>query len=147
MKTKSGSRLRIPVTHGLKDLYAMDMHLAYQAACMDQFNVTSFSRLAAAVSVVLSALTRHKTKIPDAISTLDLAVTTLQNVRTRGDATGVWEITEHERPIVLSGIEMAEHCIGTLHVALLEQTAQMLLLQLYGEQPASLENQQSQRVA
>jgi hypothetical protein len=147
MKTKSGSRLRIPVTHGLKDLYAMDMHLAYQAACAEQFNVISFSRLAAAVSVVRFALTRHKTKIPDAITTLDIAVNTLQTVRTRGDATGVWEITENERPGVLNGIEMAEHCIGTLHVALLEQTAQLLLQQLYGEQSTSPENLQPQSLS
>lgn len=137
MKPKSGSRLHIPVTHGLKDLYAMDMHLAYQAACAEQFNVVSFGRLAAAISVVRSALTQHKTKIPNALTTLDLAVTTLHTVRIRGDATGVWEIIENERPSVLSGIDMAEQCIGTLHVALLEKTAQMLLQQLYGEQSVS----------
>jgi hypothetical protein len=39
--------------------------------------------------------------------------------------------------VVLGGIEMAEHCIGTLDVALLEQTAAMLLQQLYGDQPAT----------
>lgn len=143
MKFKSGKHLRIPVTHGLKDLYAMDMHLSYQAACAEQFNVISFSRLAAAMSVVLSALTQHKTKIPNAIATLEITVATLQVVRTRGDATGVWEVTENERPSVLSGIEMAEHCIGTLHVALLEQTAQMLLQKLYGKQLTPQENFQA----
>lgn len=134
MKTKKGSSVRIPVTHGLKDMYAMDMHLAYQAASSGQFNVTAFSRLAAALSVVLAALSQHNTQIPNAIATLDVAVETLQAVRTRGDTTGGWEITESERPAVLSGIEMAEHCIGTLDVALLEQTAAMLLQQLYGDQ-------------
>ena len=137
MKSKKGSSIRVPVTHGLKDMYAMDMHLAYRAACSDQFTVTSFSRLAAALSVVLSALTQRDTQIPDAIATLNVAVETLQEVRARGDATGVWEITESERPAVLSGIEMAEHCIGTLDVALLEQTANMLLQQLYGDQQQS----------
>jgi hypothetical protein len=137
MKTKKGSSIRVPVTHGLKDMYAMDMHLAYQAASIGQFNVTAFSRLAAALSVVLSALSQHNTQIPNAIATLDVAVETLQTVRTRGDTTGVWEITGSERPSVLSGIEMAEHCIGTLDVALLEQTAAMLLEQLYGDQQQS----------
>lgn len=133
MKTKKGSSIRIPVTHGLKDMYAMDMHLAYQAACQGEFNVTAFSRLAAALSVVLSALTQHNTQIPNAIATLNVAVDVLQAVKSRGDATGVWELTENERPAVLSGIEMAEHSIGTLDVAMLEQTAAMLLEQLYGE--------------
>jgi len=32
MKKKKDAPLRIPVTHGLKDIYAMDMHAAYQAA-------------------------------------------------------------------------------------------------------------------
>ena len=137
MKTKKSGAIRVPVTHGLKDMYAMDMHLAYQAASIGQFNVTAFSRLAAALSVVLSALSQHNTQIPNAIATLDVAVETLQTVRTRGDTTGVWEITESERPSVLSGIEMAEHCIGTLDVALLEQTAAMLLEQLYGNQQQS----------
>lgn len=134
MKTKKGGSIRVPVTHGLKDLYAMDMHLAYQAASSGQFNVTAFSRLAAALSVVLSALTQHNTQIPNAIATLDVAVATLQAVRNKGDATGIWEITESELPSVLSGIEMAEYCIGTLDVALLEQTATLLLQQLYGDQ-------------
>ena len=112
----------------------MDMHAAYQAACIGQFNVVAFSRLAAAISVVLSALEQHQTKIPLAIPTLNAAVETLLAVRARGDETDVWKISESERPLVLSGIDMAEQCIGTLDVALLEQTADMLLQQLYGDQ-------------
>jgi hypothetical protein len=127
MTSKKNTPLRVPVTHGLKDLYAMDMHLAYQAACIGKFNMVAFSRLAAAVSVVLSALQQHQTQIPDAISTLSTAIDTLLAVRARGDATNIWEISESERPSVLSGIDMAEQCIGTLDVALLEQTAAMLL--------------------
>jgi len=134
MKTKKGSSLRIPVTHGLKDIYALDMHMAYHAACIGKFNVVAFSRLAAALSVVLSALEQHQTQIPQAIPTLNAAIETLLAVRVRGDATEVWEISESERPSVLSGIEMAEQCIGTLDVALLEKTADMLLQQVYGEQ-------------
>jgi len=83
----------------------------------------------------LSALEQHQTKIPLAISTLNAAVETLLTIRTRGDATDVWEISLSERPSILSGIDMAEQCIGTLDVALLEQTADMLL-QVYGEQQA-----------
>ncbi len=134
MKSKKNNSLRVPVTHGLKDMYAMDMHLAYQAASSGQFNVIAFSRLAAALSVILSALVQHESKIPDAITTLNSAVDTLQIVRNRGDATDVWEIQELELPVVMSGIEMAEQCMGTLNVALLEKTAAMLLQQLYGDQ-------------
>jgi len=112
----------------------MDMHAAYQAACIGKFNVVAFSRLAAALSVVLSALEQHQTTIPDAISTLNAAADTLLVVRARGDATEVWDINENERPAVLNGIDMAEQCIGTLDVALLEQTAAMLLQRVYGEQ-------------
>ncbi len=131
---KKRKPLRIPVTRGLKDIYAMDMHLAYQAACLGQFNVTSFGRLAAALSVVRSALEQNQTKNPDAIATLDASIETLLEVRQRGDETDVWEITESERPLVLAGIDMAEECIGTLDVALLEQTAAMLLRQVSSEQ-------------
>lgn len=133
MSTKKRNSLRIPVTHGLKDIYAMDMHAAYQAACTGKFNVTAFSRLAAAISVVLSALEQRQTKIPLAIPTLNTAVETLLAVRTRGDATNIWKINENERAPVLDGINMAEQCIGTLDVALLEKTADMLLQQVYGE--------------
>lgn len=131
---KKKTTLRIPVTHGLKDIYAMDMHAAYQAACIGQFNVVAFSRLAAAISVVFSALQQHQTSIPHALENLDAAVQTLLQVRARGDASNVWSLTEIERPIVLQGIDTAEQCIGTLDVALLEQTADMLLQKLYGEQ-------------
>lgn len=133
---KKINSLRIPVTRGLKDLYAMDMHLAYQAACEGQFNVVVFSRLAAAISVVRSALEQKQTKLPLAIETLDTAIETLLAVRKKGDETGVWEITEEERPSVLDGIGMAEECIGTLDVALLKQTAERLLKDVYGEQSA-----------
>ncbi len=119
--------LRVPVTHGLKDIYAMDMRLAYQAACAGQFTVVAFGRLAAAVSVVLSALEQNRTKIHNATETLNAAIETLLMVRKRGDETGVWEITESELPSILAGIDMAEQCIGTLNVALLERTATMLL--------------------
>ena len=112
----------------------MDMHAAYQAACIGKFNVLAFSRLAAALSVVLSALEQHQTTIPLAIPTLNTAIASLLAVRARGDATDVWEIIANERPAVLSGINMAEQCIGTLDVALLEQTANMLLKRLYGDQ-------------
>ena len=134
MNTKRNKSLRVPVTHGLKDMYAMDMHAAYQAACIGKFNVVAFSRLAAAISVVLSALEQHQTTIPLAIPTLNAAVETLLAIRARGDATDKWEITESEQPTVLSGISMAEQCIGTLNVALLERTADMLLQKVYGEQ-------------
>ncbi len=123
---KKRTSLRVPVTRGLKDIYAMDMHAAYQAAYLGQFNVTSFGRLAAAISVVRSALEQKQTQIPLALETLDAAIETLMAVRTRGDETDVWEINESERPSVLDGIDMAEQCIGTLDVALLAQTADSL---------------------
>jgi uncharacterized membrane protein (DUF4010 family) len=124
---------RIPVTHGLKNIYAMDMHLPYQAACAGQFNVVAFGRLAASISVVRSALELGQTKTPQAIEILDTAIATLLAVRRRGDETDVWEITESERPTVLSGIDTAEECIGTLSVALLEQAAAQLLQQISSE--------------
>ena len=129
---KKRNSLRVPVTHGLKDIYAMDMHSAYQAACLGQFNVTAFSRLAAAISVIRSALEQKNTRIEDAIETLDAAIETLMVVRNRGDETDLWEINESERPTVLAGIDMAEQCIGTLDVALLAQTADKLLRDVFG---------------
>ena len=105
----------------------MDMHASYHAACSGHFNVMAFGRLAAAISVVRSALEEHQTKLPLAIETLDAAIQTLLEVRKKGDETDVWEITESERPSILSGIDMAEQCIGTLDVALLSQTAAKLL--------------------
>jgi hypothetical protein len=128
--TKKRPPLRIPVTQGLKDLYAMDMHLPYQAACEGRFTVTAFGRLAAAISVVRTALVTKNTQIPNAVEILDTAIATLSVVRTRGDATDVWEITEDELPSVLDGIEVAEECIGVLDVALLENTAAMLFGQM-----------------
>ena len=112
----------------------MDMRLAYQAACIGQFNVVAFGRLAAAISVVRSALDQNQTKIPLAIETLDESIGTLMTVRKRGDEADIWEITEDELPSVLSGIDMAEQCIGTLDVALLAQTAELLLQNIFGEQ-------------
>ena len=128
--------LRVPVTRGLKDIYAMDMRLAYQAACLGQFNVTAFGRLAAAISVVRAALERHHTRISDAIPTLDAAINILQAVRTKGDTTGCWELAECDRPAILSGIDMAEQSIGTLDVALLAQTAAELLRSVNSQQGA-----------
>jgi hypothetical protein len=122
--------LRVPVTKGLKDIYAMDMHLPYQAACEGRFSVTAFGRLAAAISVVRTSLVVKNVQIPEAVELLDKAIATLSVVRTRGDATDVWEITEDERPSVLDGIEVAEQCIGMLDVALLEETAAMLFGQM-----------------
>ena len=133
-KMKKINKLRIPVTHGLKDIYAMDMRLAYQAAYLGQFNVVAFARLAAAISVVRTALEQNNTKTPLAVETLDGAIVTLQAVRRKGDETDIWEITEDELPSILNGIDMAEECIGTLDVALLEQTADSLLQIIHGEQ-------------
>ena len=131
--TKKRTPLRVPVTQGLKDIYAMDMHLPYQAACEGRFSVTAFGRLAAAISVVRSALMQKNTQIPNAIEILDTTIATLLAVRARGDATDVWEITEAERPTVLAGIEVAEECIGVLDVALLAQTAAMLFEEVRAE--------------
>ncbi len=132
--SKKQTPLRVPVTNGLKDIYAMDMHLPYQAACEDRFSVTAFARMAVAISVVRTALVQKKTQIPDAVEILDAAIITLTGVRARGDATDVWEIKEEERPSILAGIEVAEDCIGVLDVALLEQTAAMLMGQMSGQQ-------------
>ncbi len=111
----------------------MDMRLAYQAACVGQFTVVSFSRLAAAISVVRSALEQHQTTISLAIETLDETIAILVAVREKGDETDVWEIAEQDRPAVLDGIDMAEACIGTLDVALLEQVAENLLREISSE--------------
>ncbi len=127
---KKRNPLRVPVTQGLKDMYAMDMHTAYQAACLGKFNVNAFGRLAAAISVVRTALVRHETKIENAVELLDNAIAVLLQVRAKGDETDVWEIAEADRPAVLTGIEVAEQCIGTLDVALLEQTADQLLQEI-----------------
>ncbi|MBU0622636.1 MAG: hypothetical protein KJ795_12405 [Gammaproteobacteria bacterium] len=131
--TKKRPPLRVPVTQGLKDLYAMDMHLPYQAACEGRFTVIAFGRLAAAISVVRTALVTKNTQIPNAVELLDAAIATLSVVRARGDATDIWEITEGERLSVLDGIEVAEQCIGVLDVALLENTAAMLFGQMVNE--------------
>jgi len=131
--SKKMKPLRVPVTQGLKDIYAIDMLLPYQAACEGRFSVTAFGRLAAAISVVRTALVKKDTHIPDAVATLDTTIGILSGVRTRGDATDVWEITADERPAVLAGIEVAEACIGVLDVALLAQTAVMLQEQLARE--------------
>lgn len=131
--TKKNIPLRVPVTHGLKDIYAMDMHLPYQAACEGRFSVVGFSRLAAAISVVRTSLVKKNSQIPNAVETLDVAINALLAVRARGDATDVWEITEAERPSILSGIEAAEECIGVLDVALLAQTAAMLFDEIGAE--------------
>jgi hypothetical protein len=130
---KKRSPIRIPVTQGLKDVYSMDMRLAYQTARAGQFNVVAFGRLAAAISVVRSALEQNQTKLPLAIETLDAAIVTLIEVRKRGDETNVWELTENELPLILDGIDMAEQSIGTLDVALLERTATALLQHMHGE--------------
>ena len=124
---KKRNLLRVPVTQGLKDIYAMDMHTAYQAACIGRFNVTSFGRLAAAISVVRTALVKHETLIQNAVELLDAAIEVLQQVRKKGDETDVWEIPEAQRITVLDGINAAEQCIGTLDVALLAETAEQLL--------------------
>ncbi|HLP99156.1 MAG TPA: hypothetical protein VK149_11995 [Sideroxyarcus sp.] len=131
--SKKNTPLRVPVTQGLKDLYAMDMHLPYQAACEGRFSVVAFGRLAAAIAVVRTALVSKNTQIVNAVEILDTAINTLQVVRARGDATDVWEITEEERPSVLDGIKVAEECIGVLDVALLENTAAMLFGQMVAE--------------
>ncbi len=123
---KKKGPLRIPVTAGLKDVYALDMHMAYQAACLGKFNVVAFSRLATAIAVVLTALEHKHTHLPFALETLDAAIATLLQVKQRGDASDVWELTERERPVILDGIDMVEQCIGTLDVALLERTAAAL---------------------
>jgi hypothetical protein len=124
---KKRSLLRVPVTQGLKDIYAMDMHTSYQAACLGRFNVTAFGRLAAAISVVRTALVTHETKIENAVELLDAAIGVLQQVRQKGDEFNVWEIPEDQRVTVLDGINAAEQCIGTLDVALLAETADKLL--------------------
>ncbi len=127
---KRRNTLRVPVTQGLKDLYAMDMRAAYQAACSNQFNVISFSRLAAAISVVRTALVLHQTQIQNAVEMLDSAIEVLQRVRLKGDESGVWEIAPEDRPVILTGIEVAEQCIGTLDVALLAETAEHLMKEI-----------------
>ena len=124
---KKRNLLRVPVTQGLKDIYAMDMHASYQAACVGSFNVTAFGRLAAAISVVRTALVRHETKILNAVELLDAAISVLQRVRQKGDETAIWEIPATDLPAVLDGINVAEQCIGTLDVALLAETAEQLL--------------------
>jgi hypothetical protein len=129
---KGVTALRVPVTSGLRDIYAMDMHAAYQAACAGQFSVVAFSRLASAIAVIRTALEHKQSQLPLAIETLDEAIAVLVAVRIRGDANDIWEITESERPAVLEGIEMAEQCIGTLDVALLESIAAKLLQDVCG---------------
>ena len=74
---KKRNQLRVPVTAGLKDMYAMDMHAAYQSACLGKFNVNAFGRLAAAISVVRTALVRHETKIQNAVELLDATIAVL----------------------------------------------------------------------
>lgn len=120
---KKGTPLRVPVTAGLKDVYALDMHMAYQAACLGKFNVIAFSRLATAIAVVLTALEHKHTHLTQELAVLDAAVAALVQVKQRGDASDVWELSETERPLILDAIDTVEQCIGTLDVALLERTA------------------------
>lgn len=125
---KNKKPLRVPVTDGYKNIYSMDMRMAYQAALLGKFNVTAFGRLASAIAVVRTALEHNQSRIPAAIETLDDAINVLVKVRSKGDETDIWKIAEGDLPSILAGIDMAEECIGTLDVVLLEQTAAQLLL-------------------
>lgn len=122
--------LRVPVTHGLKDIYAMDMYLPYEAAAAGRFSLTAFSRLAAAIAVVRTALENCNSPQSAYLAALDEAIAVLSAVRARGDATDRWAIEPDELPVVLAGIEAAEACIGLLDVALLAQTAERLSQQM-----------------
>jgi hypothetical protein len=93
--------------------------------------VTAFGRLAAAISVIRTALEQRQNIHPDATAVLDHAISILLFIKERGDVTDVWEITEDEQPAVLEGIEVAEECIGMLDVALLAETAVKLLQDVY----------------
>lgn len=121
----------------LKAIYTMDMHSAYEAARVGKFSINAFGRLAAAITVVRSALEASKENSLGAIDTLDSTITTLQAIRQRGDLTNVWGITDSERPAIKAGVNMAEQCLNTLDVNLLGQTALRLLQELTADSAAS----------
>lgn len=121
---------RIPVTRGLKDIYGMDMHVAYQAACENRFSVTHFSRLAVAISNVRAAIAYKNIKDEESEKLIDDAIAVLMQVRQHGDETGEWLIPEESKDIVLNGINKADECLGTLDVSLLQETAARLLREM-----------------
>jgi hypothetical protein len=127
---KKLSTHRLPVSQSLNDLYELNMHLPYQAACSGKFTVVAFGHLAAALSVVRYALEFFHIKSADAIPALDSALETLHAVRMRGDKSDVWEITTDELPVIQRGIQTAEHCIAIFSTAPLQHASDMLLMHI-----------------
>jgi len=88
---KKINKLRIPVTHGLKDMYAMDMRLAYQAAYLGHLMLWLLHVWQRLFSVIRLRSSITRPKIPHAIETLDEAIVTLQAVRKKGDEADIWK--------------------------------------------------------
>jgi len=107
--------VRVPITRGVVDSYAQDLHFPLMAAELGHFTTESFDKIGAALNVVWGALQFKPPKDPAVLIVIESGMRTMNECAQRGDGTGIWKLTPIELASVTAAANKAEEALPHLN--------------------------------
>lgn len=118
--------LKIPVTPGLLDQFAQELHFTLMAAGLGSFSKTSFDKIGGCLNCIYGALVLRPPKDTSIMLVIEGAMRAMNECGQRGTRSGIWSLTTLERAAVSAGVQKSEEALVALDVMVLFESMQLL---------------------
>jgi hypothetical protein len=115
-----------PITRGLLDSFAQELHFSLLTARAGHFNTTSFDKIGGTLNVIWGALELRKPQFNTERLVIEGGMRTMNEVADRGDKTGTWMLTLTQIATVTAAANKAEEALQFLNVLDLYRSMQKL---------------------
>lgn len=119
-------RIRVPMTRGLLDSFAQELHFSLMTATQGHFSKIGFDKIGSCLNVIHGALEVKPPKDRATLVVIEGAIRAMNDCGDRGARSGVWTLTLEERASVTAGAQKAEEALAFLDVLTLHESMQNL---------------------
>ncbi|HAF43456.1 MAG TPA: hypothetical protein DCK83_00545 [Gallionellaceae bacterium] len=118
--------LRIPITRGLIDQFAQELHFSLMKAQLGYFTTVEFDKIGTCFNTIYGALDLKPPKDKTILVAIEGAMRAMNDCSKRGDTSGVWALRVTEIAAVRAGAQKAEEALALLDVTTVYQSIKQL---------------------
>ncbi|OIR10999.1 hypothetical protein GALL_71700 [mine drainage metagenome] len=119
-------QLRIPITKGLHDQFAQEMHFSLMKANLGHFSTVEFDKIGRCFNTIYGALDLKPPKDKSLLVAIEGAMRAMNECAARGDTSGIWTLRITELAAVRAGVKKAEEALALLDVTTVYQAMKLL---------------------
>lgn len=118
--------VRIPITKGLIDQFAQELHFSLMKAHLGYFTTVEFDKIGTCFNTIYGALDLRPPKDKTILVAIEGAMRAMNDCSKRGDTSGVWTLRVTEIAAVRAGAQKAEEALALLDVTTVYQSIKLL---------------------